>query len=112
MLDVGYILFMWGAVLGWTREEIQVYLAHLRVQLHDTSVHGYYMHRVVYGRKPFPGEVPEQAPTKGENEPLAGASRVTDRQKEKVKSGKAQGDEAFVDLADMSHLVTPGRNFA
>lgn len=43
---------MWNAVMGWSKEEIQVYIAHLRRQLKDTKIHPYYRHRVVYGRKP------------------------------------------------------------
>jgi hypothetical protein len=43
---------MWGAVMGWSPEEIKVYLAHLRRQMKDKSLHTWYPHRVVYGRKP------------------------------------------------------------
>jgi hypothetical protein len=43
---------MFNAVMGWSREEIQVYLAHLRRQMRDRTLHTWYPHRVVYGRKP------------------------------------------------------------
>lgn len=49
----GYILYTWNAVLGWSPEEIQVYIAHLRRQLNETAqIKPWYIHRVVYGRKP------------------------------------------------------------
>ena len=47
----GYIIFI-ANVLGWSREEIQVYLAHLRREVRSGKVHGYYKQRVVWGRKP------------------------------------------------------------
>jgi hypothetical protein len=48
----GYVLYMWNAVMGWSRTEIQVYLAHLRRQVRDNKVHSWYRQRVAYGRKP------------------------------------------------------------
>ncbi|GAB1318524.1 Secondary metabolism regulator LAE1 [Madurella fahalii] len=48
----GYILYMWNAVMGWSTEEIRVYIAHLRRQMRDPNVRPWYQHRVVYGRKP------------------------------------------------------------
>jgi hypothetical protein len=48
----GYVMFMWSSVMGWSPEEIQVYLVHLRRQMGDKNVHPWYRHRVVYGRKP------------------------------------------------------------
>ena len=47
----GYVLYMWTNVMGWSREEVQVYTAHLRRQLNNKNVHGYFRMRVVYGRK-------------------------------------------------------------
>ncbi|KAK3323198.1 S-adenosyl-L-methionine-dependent methyltransferase [Cercophora scortea] len=49
----GYVLYMWSAVMGWTKEETQVYIAHLRRQLRDPNVHSWYLHRIVYARKPL-----------------------------------------------------------
>lgn len=43
---------MWNAVMGWSTEEIKVYIAHLRRQMRDPTVRPWYQHRVVYGRKP------------------------------------------------------------
>jgi hypothetical protein len=57
MSKTGYVLYMWSAVMGWTPEEIQVYLAHLRRQLRDRNTHAWYRQRVVYGRKPGPVDV-------------------------------------------------------
>jgi hypothetical protein len=38
--------------MGWSPEEILVYLAHLRRQVYDKNVHPWYWQRCVYGRKP------------------------------------------------------------
>ncbi|KAK3343513.1 S-adenosyl-L-methionine-dependent methyltransferase [Lasiosphaeria hispida] len=61
----GWILFIWSQVMGWSREEIGVYVAHLRRQLRDTKVHGYVLTRAVYGRKPEDGQPipPPKIPT-------------------------------------------------
>ncbi|KAI1314041.1 S-adenosyl-L-methionine-dependent methyltransferase [Xylaria venustula] len=48
----GFIMYMWTTVLGWTREEIAVYAAHLRRELRSPNFHAYYPQRVVVGRKP------------------------------------------------------------
>ncbi|GAB1317063.1 Methyltransferase [Madurella fahalii] len=47
----GYMLFLANA-LGWKRDEIRVYLAHLRKELKDPKVHGYYRQKILWGRKP------------------------------------------------------------
>ena len=47
----GFILFFANA-LGWKKEEIQVYMAHIRKELMDKSKRGYFTNRVIYGRKP------------------------------------------------------------
>ncbi|KAK5655755.1 hypothetical protein OQA88_5292 [Cercophora sp. LCS_1] len=47
----GYVLFLANA-LGWKREEIGLYLAHLRRELKSPRVHGFYRQRVLWGRKP------------------------------------------------------------
>jgi len=49
---LGYVLFMWSTVMGWSRAEIDVYLAHFRRQLRDRNVHSWMRQRVVFGRKP------------------------------------------------------------
>ncbi|KAI1363285.1 S-adenosyl-L-methionine-dependent methyltransferase [Xylaria arbuscula] len=49
----GFIMYMWTTVLGWTREEIAVYAAHLRRELRSPQYHAYYPQRVVLGRKPY-----------------------------------------------------------
>lgn len=45
-------MYVWNQVMGWSKEEIAVYIAHLRKQLRDPNVHGYGLMRVVYARKP------------------------------------------------------------
>jgi len=47
----GYILFM-ANTLGWTREEIQVYIAHLRREVRSGKIHAYYRQNIIWGRKP------------------------------------------------------------
>jgi len=50
---IGWILFIWTTVMGWTKEEVGVYVAHLRKQLYDKRVHAYVKYRCVYARKPL-----------------------------------------------------------
>ena len=47
----GYVLFM-ANLFGWSREEIQVYVAHLRREIRTGNFYPYYFQRVVWGRKP------------------------------------------------------------
>lgn len=47
----GYILFM-ANTIGWSRTEIQVYVAQLRREIRLGKNHGYYRQRIVWGRKP------------------------------------------------------------
>ncbi len=47
----GYLLFM-ADTLGWTREEIMVYLARFRREVRSGLYHAYYKQKVVWGRKP------------------------------------------------------------
>ncbi|KAM5353328.1 hypothetical protein ACJZ2D_016769 [Fusarium nematophilum] len=47
----GFVLFM-AHTLGWSREEIQVYIAHFRRELRSGKHHGYFRQKVVWGQKP------------------------------------------------------------
>lgn len=47
----GYILFISGTI-GWSREEIQVYIAHLRREMRSGKYHALFKQRAVWGRKP------------------------------------------------------------
>ena len=47
----GYILFV-ANTLGWTREEVQVYIAHLRREIRSNQYRPYSVQKVVWGRKP------------------------------------------------------------
>lgn len=47
------VLYMFSMVLGWSHEEIQVYLALLRKQLRDRNVHPVAKLRVIYAQKPL-----------------------------------------------------------
>ncbi|KAF2084570.1 S-adenosyl-L-methionine-dependent methyltransferase [Saccharata proteae CBS 121410] len=44
--------------LGWSKEEIEVYLIQIRKSISDRSVHAYHKVHVVWGRKPEQGEQP------------------------------------------------------
>jgi len=45
-------LVMFTKVLGWSYEEVQVFLAQARKELKDKSIHAYWPVYCVYGRKP------------------------------------------------------------
>ncbi|KAK3948608.1 S-adenosyl-L-methionine-dependent methyltransferase [Pseudoneurospora amorphoporcata] len=48
----GYINYLWHSVLGWTTDEAKAFASHFRKDLNDPKVHGYFMARVAWGRKP------------------------------------------------------------
>ncbi|KAL2132740.1 hypothetical protein VTI74DRAFT_3423 [Chaetomium olivicolor] len=48
----GYLLYMWNAVMGWSKEEIQVFIGYLKHQWNVEGLNPYFIRRVVYGRKP------------------------------------------------------------
>ncbi|KAJ4289303.1 hypothetical protein N0V88_007054 [Collariella sp. IMI 366227] len=53
MTDIeGYILYIWNAVMGWSREEVLVYIAHVKLQLRTKNLNPWFTRRLVYGRKP------------------------------------------------------------
>jgi hypothetical protein len=47
----GWVSFM-ANLQGWSKEEIHVYAARLRKEIRDPSIHGYFLIKVVWGRKP------------------------------------------------------------
>ncbi|PGH06431.1 hypothetical protein AJ79_06520 [Helicocarpus griseus UAMH5409] len=47
--------------LGWTKEQIEVFLVDVRKSLHDRSYHTYNNFHVVTARKPFPNDGPESS---------------------------------------------------
>lgn len=47
---------------GWSRSEIEVYLANVRKSMDNRAVHAYNRHYVVTGRKPFPHELLDRKP--------------------------------------------------
>jgi hypothetical protein len=47
----GAVIFM-ADLLGWKKEEILLYAAHLRRELASTKFHPYYRQNIVVGRKP------------------------------------------------------------
>ncbi|KAI9738844.1 MAG: hypothetical protein M1834_008351 [Cirrosporium novae-zelandiae] len=48
--------------LGWSKEQVEVYLVEVRKSLQDQSVHAYHKLYTVYGRKPYPNERRQMAP--------------------------------------------------
>ncbi|KAL1850181.1 hypothetical protein VTK73DRAFT_9734 [Phialemonium thermophilum] len=48
----GTVLFM-ANLLGWTKAEVGVYIAHLRRELRSGKFHAYYRQKTVIGRKPL-----------------------------------------------------------
>ncbi|KAI9701939.1 MAG: hypothetical protein M1836_001283 [Candelina mexicana] len=48
----GFTLAYFSRVLGWSKEEIEVYLVNVRKSLKDRRVHAYHKVYVVWGRKP------------------------------------------------------------
>lgn len=51
-----FSLQMFQKGLGWTKDEIEVYLVHVRKAISDRNVHAYHKIYVVWGRKPEEGE--------------------------------------------------------
>jgi len=49
----GWVLYIWNAVMGWSVEEVRVYLAHVRNQYRSSKIRPYQKHRMVYGMKPL-----------------------------------------------------------
>ena len=47
----GFVMFV-SSVQGWTKEEVQVYAAHLRRELRSKKQHVWYWQKIVWGRKP------------------------------------------------------------
>ncbi|KAA8620669.1 hypothetical protein SMACR_12884 [Sordaria macrospora] len=48
----GWINYMWNAVLGWSPDEAKAFARHLKRDLNNPKIHGYFMGRVAWGRKP------------------------------------------------------------
>ncbi|KAF3767016.1 S-adenosyl-L-methionine-dependent methyltransferase [Cryphonectria parasitica EP155] len=48
----GLVLFVANVINGWTREEVLVYIAHLRREVRSNKHHAYFKVKAVWGRKP------------------------------------------------------------
>ncbi|WPJ65655.1 hypothetical protein SMAC4_09555 [Sordaria macrospora] len=48
----GATQFIFGNVLGWTKEEISTYCSHLKAEIKNLKIHGYFPYRMVYAQKP------------------------------------------------------------
>ncbi|KAK3400619.1 S-adenosyl-L-methionine-dependent methyltransferase [Sordaria brevicollis] len=49
----GVLQYMWGTVMGWTDEEISIYIKHFVKELKDKTIHPYFTYRRVYAQKPL-----------------------------------------------------------
>lgn len=47
----GFVLFV-ANLLGWSMEEVHVYIAQIRREIRNRKIHPYFRVRVVWGRKP------------------------------------------------------------
>ncbi|KAI8648345.1 hypothetical protein NCS56_01518800 [Fusarium sp. Ph1] len=56
----GYVVYMFTDILGWSMDEVQLYLSKVRKELRDKRHHTYFWTRTVYGRKPAVGETSGQ----------------------------------------------------
>lgn len=52
----GYVLFIASVVQGWTKEEVAVFIAHLRREIRSGKHHAYFKIKAVWGRKPESAE--------------------------------------------------------
>ncbi|KAK1781461.1 S-adenosyl-L-methionine-dependent methyltransferase [Copromyces sp. CBS 386.78] len=52
----GLSQFMFSNVMGWEKEEISTYIAHLKAEMKDLNNHGYMAFRSVYSQKPLDAE--------------------------------------------------------
>lgn len=52
----GVVQYMFGTVMGWTQEQIKAFADHLRRELRDESIHGYYHWKYVWAQKPEDAE--------------------------------------------------------
>ncbi|KAK4545871.1 hypothetical protein LTR36_002435 [Oleoguttula mirabilis] len=53
----GFCLALFTRGLGWSKEEVDVFVARVSRDLHDRRIHAYFPMPVTFGRKPFPHEV-------------------------------------------------------
>ena len=49
----GVLQYVAGNVMGWSKEELKIYSAHLRRELKDMNVHGYWNWKLVCAQKPL-----------------------------------------------------------
>ncbi|KAF2678812.1 S-adenosyl-L-methionine-dependent methyltransferase [Lentithecium fluviatile CBS 122367] len=59
----GWVLALYTRILGWSYAEVQQFVKDFRAVIKDRKNHYYHEVRCVYGRKPFPHEVPQQKAT-------------------------------------------------
>lgn len=45
-------MYLWNHVLGWSKEDYQIFLMNMRKEMRSRKIHSYFYVRYVYGRKP------------------------------------------------------------
>ncbi|KAK5706214.1 hypothetical protein LTR97_001201 [Elasticomyces elasticus] len=53
----GFCLALLTRGLNWRKEEVDIFVANVSRDLRDRRIHAYFPMPVVFGRKPFPGEI-------------------------------------------------------
>ena len=53
----GFCLALYTRALGWSKPEVDVFVAKVTRDLANRHIHAYFPMPVTFGRKPFPGEV-------------------------------------------------------
>ncbi|CEJ59596.1 hypothetical protein PMG11_08215 [Penicillium brasilianum] len=67
-----WLLTKFGAPTPWTADEVQIYLAKVRVELKDPRIHGWHYGRKIWARKPSEVEIkrePTEAPITPKSSP-------------------------------------------
>lgn len=52
LVALGYVLYMFSSVMGWTVDQVEGYIGDLLREVHNEKIHGYFDLRNVYARKP------------------------------------------------------------
>ncbi|KAF2644473.1 S-adenosyl-L-methionine-dependent methyltransferase [Massarina eburnea CBS 473.64] len=61
----GWVMALYTRLLGWTYAQVQDFVKEFRAVIKDRKNHHYHEVRCVYGRKPFPHEIPATTATNG-----------------------------------------------
>lgn len=53
-----FCLALLTRALGWRKEEVDIFVAKIAADFRNKKIHAYFPMPVIWGRRPFPGEVP------------------------------------------------------